>query len=78
MLVLSAAMTFSLIPVWAGPREPRGDRFPRQMLATMIVAVFASFHSHIHAATLLIVPMLAVPPGTSGGGTRCRASACSC
>jgi hypothetical protein len=59
VLVLSAAMTFSLIPVWRGPWEPRGDRFPRQMLATMIVAVFTGFHSHIHAATLLIVPMLA-------------------
>ena len=33
------------------------------MLGTMIVAVFTSFHSHIHAATLLVVPLLAALRG---------------
>jgi hypothetical protein len=56
---LSAAMMLGLVPIWRGPWDPRAGRFPRQVLATMIVALFASFHTHVHAATLLIVPMLA-------------------
>jgi hypothetical protein len=59
VLVLSAAITLCLVPIWRGPWDPRVSRFPRQILATMIVALFASFHTHVHAATLLIVPMLA-------------------
>ena len=68
VLALSAAMMLSLVAVWRGPWGPRSDRFPRQMLATMIVAVFTSFHSHIHAATLLIVPLLAALPDPPGPG----------
>jgi hypothetical protein len=59
VLALSVAITLGLVPIWRGPWDPRGGRFPRQVLATMIVALFASFHTHIHAATLLIVPILA-------------------
>ncbi len=59
VLGLFTAMALSLIVVWRGPWDPRVDRFPRQMLATLIVAMFAGFHNHIHGATLLIVPMLA-------------------
>jgi hypothetical protein len=63
VLVLSALMTLSLIAVWRGPWQPRSERFARQMLGTMIVVVFTSFHSHIHAATLLVVPLLAAQRG---------------
>jgi hypothetical protein len=57
--LLSAALLLALIPVWRGPWNPRGARFARQVLATMIVALVAGFHSHIHAAVLLIPPLLA-------------------
>jgi alpha-1,2-mannosyltransferase len=56
---LSAALMLSLVPVWRGPWDPRSQRFPRQVLATVIVTLIASFHSHVHGATLLIIPMLA-------------------
>ncbi len=56
---LSAALVLSLVAVWRGPWDSRSERFPRQVLATVIVTLVASFHSHVHGATLLIVPMLA-------------------
>ncbi len=59
VLALSAALLLVLVPIWRGPWAPRGERFARQVLATMIIALFASFHTHVHAATLPIVPMLA-------------------
>jgi hypothetical protein len=59
VMVLSAALTLSLVAVWSGPWDSRSERFPRQILATVIVTLLASFHSHVHGATLLIVPMLA-------------------
>src|SRR5262249_33192982 len=34
--------------------------FPVQLLATMIMTMLAAFHNHIHGATLLIVPALAM------------------
>jgi hypothetical protein len=63
VFALSALLTLTLIAVWRGPWQPRSERFARQMLGTMIVAVFTSFHSHIHAATLLVVPLLAALRG---------------
>ena len=63
VFALSALLTLSLIAVWRGPWQPRSERFAGQMLGTMIVAVFTSFHSHIHAATLLVVPLLAAMRG---------------
>ncbi len=59
VMVLSAALTLSLVAVWRGPWDPRSKQFPRQILATVIVTLLASFHSHVHGATLLIVPILA-------------------
>jgi Glycosyltransferase family 87 len=60
VLALSAALTLSLVVVWRGEWDPRSDRFPAQMLATLIVTMFTGFHNHTHGATLLIVPMLAI------------------
>ncbi|HZW31552.1 MAG TPA: glycosyltransferase family 87 protein [Isosphaeraceae bacterium] len=59
VLVLSVLLVPSLVVVWRGSWDPRADRFPRQMLATLIVALLSGFHSHIYAAALLIVPLLA-------------------
>jgi hypothetical protein len=60
VLVLSGLLTASLVMVWRGRWDTSADRFPRQVLATMIVAMFTGFHNHIHGATLLIVPALAL------------------
>jgi len=59
VLALSAALTLSLIVIWRGPWDPSADRFPRQMLGTLIVVMLTGFHNHIHGATVLIVPVLA-------------------
>jgi Glycosyltransferase family 87 len=60
LLVLSVLLIMSLAVVWRSPWEACSNRFPRQVLATMIAAMFTGFHNHIHGATLLIVPALAV------------------
>ena len=63
VLVLSIVLTATLVIVWRGDWDASTDRFPRQVLATLIVAMFTGFHNHIHGATLLIVPALAVIAG---------------
>jgi len=63
VLVLSIVLTTTLMIVWRGDWDASTDRFPRQVLATLIVAMFTGFHNHIHGATLLIVPALAVIAG---------------
>lgn len=60
VLALSAATTLSLLHVWRGPWCPVSSRWPRQMLATLIVATLTSHHCHIHTASLLIVPALTI------------------
>jgi hypothetical protein len=50
----------TLLLVWRGRWEPRTYRFATQMLATVIVMMMASYHNHIHSASLLLVPGLAV------------------
>ena len=53
--------TLGVLPlVWRGRWDPRGDRFPIAMLATVIVMMMASYHNHIHSAALLIVPGIEV------------------
>jgi hypothetical protein len=60
VLLSSAVLTLSLLTIWRGPWEPRSDRFPKQLFATLIISMFTGFHNHIHGATLLIVPILAI------------------
>jgi hypothetical protein len=58
-VILSIA-TIAVLPlVWRGAWNPRTDRFPMQMLATVIVMMMASYHNHIHSASLLLVPGMA-------------------
>jgi hypothetical protein len=63
VLALSLALAASLVIVWRGDWDPSSERFPRQLLATLIVAMLTGFHNHIHGATLLIVPALALLAG---------------
>ncbi len=57
---LSIATVGVLPLVWRGRWDPRGDRFPAAMLATVLVMMLASYHNHIHSASLLIVPGMEV------------------
>jgi glycosyl transferase family 87 len=66
-LIASAATALALWPVWRGPWAADGPRFDRQLLATMLVTMLASFHNHAHGATLLVAPALAVLAGRAAG-----------
>ncbi len=56
-----SALTIMVLPlVWRGEWNPRGERFALQMLATTIIMMMASYHNHIHSASLLLIPGLAV------------------
>lgn len=59
-LAVSAALCLGLIPIWSGRWEPGSRRFSIQWLATILVTLMAGYHNHIHSASLLVVPMLAV------------------
>jgi hypothetical protein len=65
-LLLSALTACSLAAVWRGRWDPTGPKFPMQMLATLLVTMVATFHNHIHGATLLLVPGMAL--WARGGG----------
>jgi len=58
-LILSLLSTATLFLIWRGEWKPRNDRFPIQVLATVIVMMLASYHNHIHSGALLLVPGLA-------------------
>ena len=66
-LAFSAATALALWPVWRGPWAAGEPRFDRQLLATMLVTMLASFHNHAHGATLLVAPALAVLAGGAAG-----------
>jgi hypothetical protein len=57
--ILSMATTCTLFIVWRGEWNPRGERFPVQFLATVLVMMLASYHNHIHSASLLLIPGMA-------------------
>jgi hypothetical protein len=63
---LSAATASALPIIWRGRWDPRAARFPIQMLATLLVTMLASFHNHIHGATLLLVPGMVLAAQGSG------------
>jgi hypothetical protein len=74
---LTALTASTLLVVWRGAWDPQTPRFGPRLLATMLVTMLASFHNHIHGATLLVVPamVLAASPTdaatwSSGVGTR--------
>ena len=55
-MILSAITASSLLVIWRGSWDPRSNRFPFQVLATMLVTFMAAFHSHTHGAAPLLVP----------------------
>ncbi len=67
-LILSALTVATLLVIWRGRWEPTGPDFARRMLATLLVTMLVSFHSHTHGATLLLVPGLALLARDRGHG----------
>jgi hypothetical protein len=65
---LSALTALTLLPIWRGRWHPAASSFAPRVLATVIVTLLASFHSHIHGAALLVVPAIAL--AAQGGGPR--------
>ena len=62
--VLSILTAATLLIVWRGPWNPTDERFAMRIMATMVVTLLASFHSHSHGAALLLVPgMILVAQG---------------
>ena len=60
-------LTLGVLPViWRGSWDPADDRFAGRMLATLIVTIVTSFHSHVHGAAILLVPGMLLAAG--GGG----------
>jgi hypothetical protein len=56
-----SALTMSTLPfIWRGPWESSNVRFPAQILATMLITMLCCFHNHLHGATLLLVPAVAL------------------
>jgi hypothetical protein len=59
-MLLSAITAATLLVIWRGRWEPQRPEFARRMLATLLVTMLVSPHSHSHGATLLLVPGLAL------------------
>jgi hypothetical protein len=54
--VLGGLTVCSLPLIWRGRWDPSAPRFAVQFMATIVVTLLASPHSHGHGATLLLVP----------------------
>jgi hypothetical protein len=61
LTLILAALTASTLPLlWRGRWDGSSPRFPAQMLATMLITMLCSFHNHLHGATLLLIPAVAL------------------
>ena len=58
-LVLTALTVAAMIIAWRGPWLPTGPRFAGQMTLLSVATILTAWHSHIHGATLILVPMAA-------------------
>lgn len=66
-----ATAAFSLL-AWRGEWDPASPRFPRQMLVTVLGAIIASPHSHLHGTVLLLAPLAFGMAGTSKSASSSR------
>ena len=52
-----SVLTIGLLPlIWRGPWDPTGERFLRQLCATLAITLLVAYHSQPHGAILLLVP----------------------
>jgi Glycosyltransferase family 87 len=58
-VVLSAATVAAVIYAWRGPWAPRSAAFAGQMTLLVAGTLLASYHSHIHGVSMIVVPLAA-------------------
>jgi len=66
-LVLGALTVASLLPIWRGAWAPTSPHFPAPITATLLATVLANYHSHVHGAAILAVPLTATLAQASTG-----------
>lgn len=59
-VLLGVATVAAIVPMWRGPWRARDDLFPEKMAALLAVTVLTTYHSQVHGATMLAVPLAAV------------------
>jgi hypothetical protein len=59
-LALSALTVAAVVIAFRGPWRPTGPRFAGQMTLLATGTVLAAYHSHVHGATLIAVPLAAL------------------
>jgi len=58
-IVLGALTVAGLLPIWRGAWTPTSPVFAAQISATLVATVLANYHSHVHGAAILAVPLAA-------------------
>ena len=65
-LILSGLTVIAVLAAWRGPWHPSGPRFAAQVTLLAVGTVLASYHSHVHGALIIAVPLAAYLSGTPG------------
>jgi Glycosyltransferase family 87 len=56
---LGALTVVAILPIWRGRWSARSAAFPAQIATTLLATVLVNYHSHVHGAALLAVPLAA-------------------
>jgi Glycosyltransferase family 87 len=59
-LLLGAVTVLVIVLAWRGPWAPRDRLFPAKMSLLLVATLLANYHSHLHGAVLLAMPLAAV------------------
>lgn len=61
IIAMLSIIALAVLPaIWRGDWSPVAPEFPDRVVGTLIVTFLVGYHSHIHEATLLLVPAVAV------------------
>jgi hypothetical protein len=63
-LILSGVTVAVVVAAWRGPWNPAGPRFAGQVTLLAVGTVLAAYHSHVHGALMIAVPLAAYFAGT--------------
>jgi hypothetical protein len=70
-LFLSVLTVLIAALAWRGPWDPRERLFPAKVSLVLVTTLLANYHSHLHGAVVLAVPLAAVlAQGRPSGVTR--------
>ncbi len=58
-LILTAVTVVAVLIAWRAPWLPNGPRFAGQMTLLSVATVLTAWHSHIHGASMIVVPLAA-------------------